>query len=57
MKNNSHKKRTFEDRFIKRWCCSAINHPEGWAWWKRRNRKQNRIKLKKELKEIEKDFT
>lgn len=57
MKNNSHKKRTFEDRFIKHWCCSATNHPEGWAWWKRRNRKQNRIKLKKELKEIEKDFT
>ena len=49
MKNNDYKKQAFLDRFIKRWCCSADNHPEGWRWWKRFNRKQTRIAYKREL--------
>ena len=27
MKNNSHKKRVFQDNFIKHYCCSSHNHP------------------------------
>ena len=46
MKNNIHKKLVFQDNFIKRWCCSSGNHPSGWAWWKRHNRKQVRKKLR-----------
>jgi len=55
MKNNLHKKRVFQDNFIKHWCCSAINHPEGWHWWKKKNRKINRLKLKRELEKEEKE--
>lgn len=44
------KKRVFQDNFIKRWCCSAENHPEGWAWWKRKNRKRARQKRKEETR-------
>lgn len=50
MKNNNHKKMVFQDNFIKHWCCSAKNHPEGWAWYKKKNRKLTRIYLKKELR-------
>lgn len=50
MKNNNHKKRVFQDNFIKHCCCSSTNHPKGWHWWKKHNRKLNRIKLKEELK-------
>ena len=46
----------FLDRFIKRWTCSARNHPEGWAWWKRKNRKDTRLKLKGELRNINTEF-
>jgi len=54
MKRSLDKKRVFQDNFIKRWCCSAVNHPEGWAWWKRKNRKRTRQKRKEETrKEIE----
>lgn len=49
MKNKSYKKYVFQDNFIKRWCCSAENHPEGWSWWKRHNRKIQRKRLKHEL--------
>ena len=48
-KNNNHKKEVFQDNFIKHWCCSAENHPSGWHWWKKHNRKLTRKKLKKEL--------
>lgn len=48
-KGNPHKKMTFEDRFIKKWCCSYKNHPEGWAWWKRKNRRDFRHMMKREL--------
>lgn len=46
----STKNQAFLDRFIKKFTCSARNHPEGWAWWKKRNRKDVRNKLKEELK-------
>jgi len=53
MKNKSYKKYVFQDNFIKRWCCSAENHPEGWSWWKRHNRKITRKRLKEEIKEYD----
>ena len=52
-KGNPQKKIVFQDNFIKRWYCSAENHPEGWSWWKKRTRKNFRRKMKEELqKEI-----
>ena len=55
IKGNPHKKMTFEDRFLRDFVCSKENHPEGWAWWKKKNRKDFRRKWKKETKnEIEK---
>ena len=58
MKNNQHKKLVFQDNFIKNWCCSAENHPEGWAWWKRNVRKNQRRKMKQELeREIEESMS
>lgn len=48
MKNNDHKKIVWQDNFIKRWTCSAKNLPQGWAWWKKHNRKVTRQKQKKE---------
>ena len=50
MKNNDYKKQAFLDHFIKDWCCSADNHPEGWAWWKKFNRKQTRQSYKEQLR-------
>lgn len=50
MSKRSIKDIAFLDRFVKRWCCSAENHPEGWSWWKRKNRKDTRLKLKEKLK-------
>jgi hypothetical protein len=52
-KNNNHKKEVYQDNFIKRFCCSSRNHPQGWRWWKKHNRKLTRNKLKKELDKIE----
>lgn len=52
MKNNNHKKLVYQDNFIKRFCCSSDNHPSGWKWWKRKNRKLTRIKLK-EMQKVE----
>ena len=45
-KGNPQKKEVFQDNFIKHWCCSASNHPEGWSWWKRQNRKKFRRLMK-----------
>ena len=50
MKNNDYKKQAFLDRFIKRWCCSADNHPKGWAWWKKKARRDVRRNSKEELR-------
>ena len=49
-KEKKKKKMVWQDNFIKYWCCSAENHPEGWAWWKRKNRKAFRRKMKNEMK-------
>ena len=54
-KGNPQKKETFQDNFIKHWCCSAKNHPEGWHWWKKKTRKAFRRKNKKELNKIIKE--
>ena len=43
------KKEIFQDNFIKHRCCSSHNHPEGWHWYKKKNRKKFRQKLKKSL--------
>ena len=52
-KGNPQKKEVFQDNFIKNWCCSSKNHPEGWSWWKKKNRKKFRLIDKKNLeKEI-----
>ena len=51
MKNNNHKKMVFQDNFVKHWCCSSDNHPQGWSWWKKHNRKTTRLKLKREAGE------
>ena len=50
MKGNIHKKKAWQDNFIKHWCKSSKNHPEGWAWWKRWNRKMFRTRDKREVK-------
>ena len=52
-KGNLHKKETFQDNFIKHWCCSAQNHLQGWKWWKRKTRKDFRRKMKKDLDNFE----
>jgi hypothetical protein len=49
MTRNLYEKETFLDNFIKQWCSSAENHPQGWIWWKRKARKDFRRKMKKEL--------
>jgi len=53
MSKRSIKDLTFLDRFIKNWTCGAKNHPEGWSWWKHKNRKDARRKLKEELKQMQ----
>lgn len=49
-KGNPQKKEVFQDNFIKHYTCSASNHPEGWAWWKKKTRKDFRRKQKEGLK-------
>lgn len=39
----------FLDRFYKRFCCGARNHPSGWKKDKRINRRTVRRKLKEDL--------
>ena len=57
-KGNPQKKATFQDNFIKHWCCSSGNHPEGWSWWKRKTRKDFRRISKKEIdKEFKEEIT
>jgi len=54
MKGNIHKKMTFEDRFARKYSCWAKNHRKAWHFWKRRNRKLFRLKMK-EVKEWNRD--
>lgn len=54
MKNNRHKKVTFEDKFYRFFCRGKINHEKTWAKDKRTNSKLCRTRSKRELeKEIE----
>ena len=46
MKSNIHKKMTFEDRFSRKYTCWVKNNPKAWRFWKRRNRKLFRLKMK-----------
>jgi cytochrome b involved in lipid metabolism len=48
-KGNPQKKVVWQDNFIKHWCKSSDNHPEGWHWWKKRVRKDFRRKMKNQL--------
>lgn len=52
-KGNLQKKLVFQDNFIKHWCCSSRNHPEGWAWWKKHNRRLFRKKMKDQTRKEE----
>lgn len=49
MKNNEFKKRTFEDRFDRKYACWVKNNRKAWHWWKRNNRRQYRRLLKQDL--------
>ena len=53
-KSNIHKKMTFEDKFDRKFACWVENNPKVWHWWKIRNRKLFRKKMK-ELLRKEKD--
>ena len=46
----STKKLAFLDRFYKRFCCGARNHPSGWKKEKHINRKATRRRLKENKK-------
>ncbi len=50
-KSNIHKKMTFEDRFDRKYACWVENNPKAWRWWKIRNRRLFRKKMKKELRD------
>lgn len=46
MKSNIHKKLTFEDKFSSKYACWVKNNRNAWHFWKRRNRKLSRLKIK-----------
>lgn len=45
----------FLDRFYKKYCCGAKNHPSGWAKEKRINAKKVRNRLKDDLRKESKN--
>jgi len=49
----STKKLAFLDRFYKKFCCGAKNHPGGWKKQKRMNRKATRKRLKNDMRREE----
>ena len=49
-KSNIHKKMTFEDKFDRKWACWVENNSKAWRWWKIRNRRLFRKKMKQELR-------
>ena len=56
-KSNEQKKAVFRDNFIKNWCKSSENHPEGWNWWKQKAQRDYRRFVKKETaKEIQENI-
>lgn len=51
MKNNSHKKETFEDKFDRKYACWVKNNRKAWKFWKKRNRKLYRIRKNRKVGE------
>ena len=49
MKSNIHKKLTFEDKFDRKYACWVKNNPKAWRFWKRRNRKLFRKKMREDV--------
>lgn len=47
MKNNVHKKLTFEDKFARKYACWVRNNPKAWRFFKVRNRRLFRKMLKR----------
>lgn len=47
------KKIAFLDRFYKKYCCGARNHPSSWAKEKHLNQKATRRKIKSAIREEE----
>lgn len=50
MQRGIFKKLTYEDKFDRAYACWVKNNPRVWDWWKRKNRREARRKLKKELR-------
>ena len=56
MKNNCHKKLTFEDKFDRKYACWVKNNRKAWHWWKRQARREFRRTMKEWLnKEMEEE--
>ena len=53
MKSNIHKKMTFEDKFDRKYACWVKNNRKAWLFWKRRNRRLFRKKMKDEVSKNE----
>ena len=49
MKNNIHKKMTFEDKFDRHFACWVKNSPKVWRWYKVQNRRKFRRIMKSEF--------
>lgn len=46
-KGNIHKRATFEDKFDRKYACWVRNQPKVWRYWKVKNRKEFRRKVKR----------
>lgn len=55
MKSNIHKKLTFEDKFDRKYACWVKNNRKAWRFWKKRNRKLFRQKIKQLLRKENKN--
>lgn len=55
MKSNIHKKMTYEDKFDRKFACWVKNNRKAWRFWKRRNRKLFRQKIKQLLRKENKN--
>lgn len=49
-KSNIHKKMTFEDRFDRKYACWVENNSKAWRYWKVRNRRLFRKKMRQQLR-------
>lgn len=47
MKNNIHKKMTFEDKFDRKYACWVKNNRKAWHYWKRKTRRDFRRMMKR----------